>query len=344
MSARTPFKTWLLVAFVLACSALLPWKSAVRRPIEPGGAADRTLYEATIQRLQAGESYYSALGQELRRRHFPTGSPFNWRTPLLFSALAVNLFVGRITFIVLGLLVLVGTVRLLSDKAVPVTIVGALAQSGAIWVIFDPLVWVYHETWVGLLVALSLFAYASSRPTPAVLVGLVALFVRELAAPYAILCLVLAVVARRRREVVLWLCGLSAYGVHYAWHVSQVFAHQQPGDLSHASWVQFGGLPFAASTLRTNSLVHDAPVWVTSGAVIVIALGLLSSDLPGRMRATVGVYMACFAIAGQTFNWYWGWIPGFVVPLVFAAGGSLIWNTWQQSRVGSPPPMQRLSF
>jgi hypothetical protein len=281
----------------------------------------------TIRRLNAGEPYYIAVGDELRRRHFPTASPFNWRTPLLFSALALNPALGRAAFVVLGLLVLAGTVHLLNSRQSLVVVAGALAQSGAIWVIFDPGVWVYHEVWAGCLIAFSLFAYAMKRYAGAAILGLLALFVRELAAPYAILCTVLALRAGRRRETYLWMAGLIGYGVYYGWHLWNVSAHQQPGEPSHAAhWLQFGGLSFVVSTLRTNSLVYEVPAWVLSGAFLVVAAGLMAADLPARMRWTVAVYFLCFAVAGQRFNWYWGWIPGFVVPLVFADGIRAMWE------------------
>jgi hypothetical protein len=29
-------------------------------------------------------------------------------------------------------------------------------------------------------------------------------------------------------------------------------------------------------------------------------------------------YLIAFAIAGQPFNWYWGWVPGMLLPLTWA--------------------------
>ena len=46
------------------------------------GPGDVALYRAEIDRLHAGESYYSVAGDELRPAGYPTRSVFNWRTPL----------------------------------------------------------------------------------------------------------------------------------------------------------------------------------------------------------------------------------------------------------------------
>ncbi len=45
------------------------------------GPGDVALYRAEIDRIHAGESYYSVAGDELRTRGYPTRSVFNWRTP-----------------------------------------------------------------------------------------------------------------------------------------------------------------------------------------------------------------------------------------------------------------------
>jgi hypothetical protein len=311
----------LVVIALLSLAALLPWRARPGVTIPGGGGSDQALHTATLARLHAGDAYYTAVGEELRRRQFPTASPFNWRTPLFFSILSVNLQAARIAFVALGLLVLACTVRALARSSVLVVLTGAIAQAGAIMVIFDPEVWVFHEVWTGCLIAVSLFAYAANRSTAGAVLGLFALFVRELAAPYALLCAVFAVRERRRREIQLWGAGFALYAVYYAWHVWAVLHHQQSAEPAHAAgWLQFGGLSFVVDTFRTNSLLHTAPVWAASAALLVVAAGLLARSIPVRTRATAGLYLAFFAAVGQQFNWYWGWLAGFVLPLVFAHG------------------------
>lgn len=320
MSARAARLVLVALAGILV-AGLIQVPDERGAPGQRGDGADQSLHTQTIARLRGGESYYVAVGDELRRRGFPTASVLNWRTPVLFSALSVQPDLGRVAFVVFALLVLAHTVRLLSRQPVAVVLGGAIAQSGAIGVMFDSQVWVFHEIWAGYLLALSAFVYALRHWTLGAVLGLLALFVRELAAPFVVICACLAWRAGRRRELGVWIAGLCLYAVHYGWHFRQVLAHQQPGDVAHpASWLHFGGVPFILTTLRTNSLLHNASTWLAAVFFVILIAGLLTRALPSHLRAAVVVYVACFALAGQPFNWYWGWLPGFVIPVVFAHG------------------------
>jgi len=287
----------------------------------PGGGADQALLTATIARLQAGEPYYVVMGDELRRRGYPSSSAFNWRTPALFVTLALDPLVAHAAFVLIGVLILAVTVTLLGAQPLPVILAGAVAQAGAIGVIFDPNVWVFPEIWAGYGVALSAFAYGRRWWCSGAVLGLTALFVRELVAPYALICGALAWRSSRRRELGVWIVGLVLYAAYYGLHVRAVALHRQPTDLVQAaSWIQFGGMPFVLTTFGTNSLLHNRPIWLAALVFAFIAAGVLSRELPVHIRVAVMVYLAAFALAGQPFNWYWGWLTGFITPLVFASG------------------------
>jgi hypothetical protein len=312
---------------LLAIAAATIW-ALTSRPGEEGAPGqhaageDRKLHSATIARLHDGEPYYVVVGDELRQRGFPAASVFNWRTPLLYSVIALQPMAARSALVLLGLLVLVATARLLITQPLPVVIGGAIAQSGAIGVIFDPTAWVFHEVWTGLLVALSAFSYAGRRWTTGALLGLIALFVRELAAPYVAVCAVVCWRMGRRREMAVWLSGLSLYAVHYGRHYYQIAINRLPADVGGDawSWLTFGGAPFAVTTFRTNSLLHDRPTILAVLFLVFYLSGLSARALPLHLRAAGAIYFLCFLVAGQPFNWYWGWVPGFVIPIVFAYG------------------------
>src|SRR5688572_14876799 len=124
---------------LLAIAAMTIWGLA-KPPSEEGAPGqhaageDRKLHSATIARLHDGEPYYVVVGDELRQRAFPTASVFNWRTPALYSAIALQPTIARGVFMLLGLVVLAATVKLLSTQPLPVIIGGAIAQAGAIGV------------------------------------------------------------------------------------------------------------------------------------------------------------------------------------------------------------------
>ena len=146
------------------------------------------MYSAIVARLAAGGEYYVVIGEELRKGDYPAGTVFSWRTPLLFSMLSLSSGTAKAVFGALGILALAATVRLLSTQPAVVIIAGAIAQSGAIWIMFVGTIWVSHELWAAYFVALSAFAYSRRLYNVGGLLGLVALFIRELVAPYVLVC------------------------------------------------------------------------------------------------------------------------------------------------------------
>jgi len=74
-----------VVAVAWPTASRLPACSRCERPLSipnPTQQTDAMMYRRVIQRVHAGEGYYSALGAELRQGHYASRSVFNWRTPL----------------------------------------------------------------------------------------------------------------------------------------------------------------------------------------------------------------------------------------------------------------------
>ena len=182
-----------------------------------------------------------------------------------------------------------------------------------------------HELWAAYFVALSAFAYSRRRYNVGGLLGLVARFIRELVAPYVLVCAVIALWKRRWGESAIWLLGALLYAAYYTYHLTQVEAHQQAGDGFHsASWIRFGGIPFLVSTLRTNRFLYDAHRAVAAAALVCVLAGLLDSRLAAHIRAAIGAHLVFFFVVGQPFNMYWGWLTSLLVPLAFAHGLSVL--------------------
>ena len=279
------------------------------------------LHLDTIERIASGDDYYVAVGEELRARRYPARSVFNWRTPAFYRLAALNPFICRVVLGALALVVLFAAVKLLSRLPVPAVIVGSILQSGALGTAADSTAWMFHEVWAGMFIALSALAYAARFWRSGAVLALVALFLRELAAPYVAVCALLALRARRRQEVGVLAVGGALYAIYYGLHLSNVLAHQRPDDIAHsASWIRLGGLEFVLATLRTSNLLHDMPVAVLASALTLLVAGTLHDRLAPHVRATAAVYVLLFSVVGQPFNWYWGWIPGLVIPIVMAHG------------------------
>jgi hypothetical protein len=165
------------------------------------------------------------------------------------------------------------------------------------------------ELWSGVLLAISAVCFGLQRRNFGIVAGLAALFFRELAAPYVLVCLALALSERRYRELVYWSFGLVAYCVFYYLHVQHVLPRIGPHALAHeGGWIRWGGAGFLVATAQLNAFLLLLPQWV---AAIYLAAALLGAATwntsRGRLIAfTIAAYTIAFSIVGNDFNQYWG--------------------------------------
>ena len=160
------------------------------------------------------------------------------------------------------------------------------------------------ETWAGVLIGLSACAYAVHRQKVAAPLGLLALFIRELAAPYCMICALAAIVRRRWHEVATWLGGACLYAAYYSWHLTQVWAHRLPTDLAHTgSWLE-GGLSFLLIRVRWHAWLLIAPMPLTALALVLVVAGIVHAGAPRHIRLTSATYVAFFLVTGQYFDTY----------------------------------------
>lgn len=301
--------TLLALAGVLGWGLLPTSHAPSRRPPPPGGG-DAALHLSTIERIREGEDYYTAVGTELRSFQYQSMSVFNWRTPAHFelvAALSVPVARALLRGLTLGALSLLPL--LLARESRCVRAVAFTALMGALATAVKPQAVVAAEVWAGVLVALSISAYYARAWKTGALFGVAALFMRELAAPYCAMSALLALKARRRSEAVLWLAAGVAYLAYFAVHANQVWAHQQPGDIAqNESWIRWNGLAFTAATVSVNGWLALAPHWATIIYVAVALAGALWSRMPRQPAASLLAYFLLFAIAGQPFNYYWGYV------------------------------------
>jgi len=276
------------------------------------GPGDVALYRAEVDRVAQGDDYYSAAARELHARGYPTRSVFNWRTPLpmwLVGSLP-DPILGKAF---LGLLAIVTTCLAfawLMDEAGSVgTALGMVALSGALLPVVLGDLFVMPVLWSGVCIALSLAAFGTKRPTVGVVAGLTALFLRELAAPYCLICLAMALWQRRRTEAIGWLAGFAVYGIYYAVHIVCVLPRIGAHDVAHSQgWMCFGAAGFVVSTAQMNAYLLLLPQWMTAAYLAIAMLGFAGWKSNSGQRAawTAAIYVAAFAMAGHDFNQYWG--------------------------------------
>jgi hypothetical protein len=289
------------------------------------------MFEAVCARVRDGESYYRAMAAELRARHYPTASIFNWRTPLPYAAARVvpsgYLRAGLIS---LGAGLLILTAVVLKNHSPAMIIVALVAQVGAMVALIDPAAPVLAENWTGVLIGLSISAYQLRAWRTAACIGVLALFFRELAAPYVVVCALLALRERRRQEIAVWMAGAVAYGAFFLWHVHEVRLLQRPGDLSHLnSWLFGGGPAFLLETLRTNAWVLMCPPWIPAASAILAALAAaaIRRGTGSHLRGTILAYGAMFMAIGQPFNNYWGFVTAPIWALAVGYGLEAVWQS-----------------
>ena len=315
----SPWQARAVLAALGLLIALGTWKSP---PPPPQGnigeqgdcSGDARLYLNEIQRIHAGENYYQVAAEELVALGYPTASVFNWRTPLpmwLIGKLPDPLL-GRLLLIAAG----VATVLMAFEAAArEQPNVYRLAVPLAVFLIvpilpcFQGHIFLLTEVWAGTMIAVSLSAYGVRLRFLGATMALAALFLRELALPYCLLGLALALWERRPKESLVYVVGLLGwavfYGLHY-WKVSHFIT--ATAEAHRQGWVRCGGLTFVIAVAQMNTFLVLLPVWVTAifFPLAMIGLGGWQTAWGTRIAITTCLYVAAFAIVGQEFNRYWG--------------------------------------
>ncbi|WP_417308396.1 hypothetical protein [Devosia sp.] len=297
-----------LVAVLVAVAVVSEGSAPPAPSAEAVGAGDAAAYARIIAEMQSGGGYHDSAQNVLRAEGYGTRSVFNWRTPawpILVAGLGPALaqaFLGALALFALAL-----TYRMARPDGLAVAAIATLAVGSSLFGIAAPEAVYFTEIAAGTLILLSVAAYGAGWRWIGLLAGLIALFVRELAAPYVLVCLVIALWQRRWREAAGWAAGMAVYALYFGWHWWEVARRLGAEDRAYPdSWLQFGGMAFLLKTSGFNGLWSLAPVWVTALILPVALFGLWAWRGGGRALAVVAAYLTLFALVGKPFNSYWG--------------------------------------
>ena len=317
---ETPFHTLppavaraVLAGALLSLLSLLPTALSYRDPPPAhAGDGDLALYGRIVDALHAGASYYPAAHAELIAGHYGTLSVPGWRTPLYLTLVSLfpSLAVAQMTLVALTVIAAGAAAALLwrtAGRATAIAMIPVLfvAVAGCL----APRTVLFSEYACGALILLSACCFAMGFRRTGFAAAVLALFFRELALPYVLVCLVLTWREGRRREMFAWLVSLAAYAGYYAWHWHMVMTQLGPADTGAAEgWLKFGGATFVLSTAAFDGLLVLAPMWIAAAVLVLAVLGLLA--WPGaaerRIPLTVFVYLLAFAFVGKPLDRYWG--------------------------------------
>ena len=312
MMTLSPRLRWAVLALTALAMALLLAVvfSRAPAPVSPEGAAaagDAASYARIIERMRGGEGYYPAAHEVLVADGYGTRSVFNWRTPAWPTILALLPPGGG--QVLLGVLAAVG-LALTYRMARPAGLVAAATSAVAVGLSFGSLLApeaaVFSEVAAGVLILVSVTAYGNGWRWLGFAAAITALFIRELAIFYVLVCVVFAIRGYRWRKFVAWGVALVAYAAYFAWHAWMVLGQLGPMDRAYGEgWVAFGGLDFVLATAGFNGLWALGPDWL---AAVLVPLGLLGLWAAPKWRglATVVVYLTVFLVIGKPSNAYWG--------------------------------------
>ncbi|HVY20903.1 MAG TPA: hypothetical protein VHA70_12625 [Bauldia sp.] len=322
----------ILVVVALAVLMLLAAAFRYQPPVAAASETegDMAMYSRIVERMHDGANYYDAAGVELRAGGYGTRSVFNWRLPTL--AYVDSLFYARSLLpplmwasLLLGLGAvaagLSGAKLVRANADATTSTLAAIALGLSLLACATSAAVLFSEIVAGVLILGSVSAYGLGRHRAGIVLALAALFVRELAAPYVLVCIYFAWRDGRRSELWTWAIGLAAFAAFYAVHYAMVQAHVTSADIAYnEDWLRFGGLSFVLSAARFNGIFIALPLWVTAFVLPLCLLGLAAWRGPGRAGITVALYLVLFAFVGKTFNDYWGalFTPLMMLGLAFA--------------------------
>ena len=312
------------LAFVLILAAW-PTASSPQPRVRASQAeqGDLDLYRDIIARVGAGQPYYSVTADELRKGNYPLKPFFTFRVPTLAIAYAyLSEYVMIAIEALLALAVLIVWWRQL-EKVLPLRGV-ALALVlfvGGTAALLQPVTGLFHESWAALLMALMVGLRRPGHATAAILVGAVALAVRETALPMVLAMGGLALLEQRWREALGWAAIVALFAGAMFLHAEMVASVVLPGDPASPGWTAALGPRFALASLAKVSSATALPVGAAAVVLLLSLFGWLSVATGWALRASLLLlgYATMLALFARADTFYWALLaaPLSLVGLVF---------------------------
>ena len=286
--------------------------------------ADVVLYETIVAGVRGGGDYYAVTAQALRTGNYPLRPFVTFRLPTLATLQAAMPPVGTVILLyaLTAAVMLAWFIRLRPAFArAPPLAIAMVLLGGGLMAFIQPELASFHEIWAGLLIALSLALRRSDRWVEAVAFGLIAMLIRETAALYVGVMLVLAFAEGRRREAIGWGIALIALAVVVGFHAHAVSQVVRPIDPASPGWAGMLGFGFFVKTMSLSTALNLAPAWLSALLIGFALFGWAgwNEELALRALATFAAYALLLSLFGRTDTFYWGLMiaPVILVGLAF---------------------------
>jgi len=321
---RSLSRTQALVA-ILALLALAGFSLTIRPAPEDaaitgdGRYSDVRLYEDIAGALAAGEPYYRAATRLHRAHGFPTQPFVTVRLPTLAWAEAALGWpaMRAILAALLGASALAWLAALRGTVAPAERIAATLLvlAGGAMAARADLVV--THELWAGVLVSLATALLAGGRWLPAVFAAALAVAVRELALPFALVAALLALRDRDWPQVAAWGALLLAGAAMLLLHKLAVDPLSQPGDALSQGWSGLRGAGAPLRDLVDVTLLGLLPRPFAYLVALLAIAGFLAAPPPLARIALAWLAVVCLMLGvfARPVNFYWAILA---IPTVLA--------------------------
>jgi hypothetical protein len=321
-AARLLLMSLLLISFMGAAITIQPPASRSAAAVDLTDT-DLALYQAIAARVGAGENYYAAAVTEQRIRDYPLRPVFTVRLPTL--AWTVGTLGPESATLLLRLLMIAAiaalTLRLKSLVGSRGAWAGAaLLGGGSMALLTVPAMTFWHESWAALLIVLSISLRSSGRWMTALLFGLIAVLVRELALPF--LCVMAALAWRegKRLEAGAWAAAILIFFLVMAAHSAALAEYVTGEDPASPGWSGAGGWAFVLAMVQRCTLFLSLPLPVIAVLVPLALLGWagLAGSTGERIALLLIGYLAGFMLVGRPDNFYWGILIAPLLPVGLA--------------------------
>ena len=276
----------------------------------PPDNGDLALYARIVERVASGDNYHFAAVAEHRARNYPVQPFVTVRLPTLAWAFAA-LGEGGVRWIAIALLV---AAVLVWERRLTGFGISLLERAGFAILLYFGAAGIFaerglllHELPAGLLLTLAMGLYGTRFWLLGIIAALAAVAIREIAVPFLLVWLVLALVERRWREVVAVLVAFAVFAAIMLAHAAAVATEVQPGDPASGGWAAALGLDFVFTSLASFTWLLLLPTALGAALAVLAATGWLV--LGGRLTLFAALWLGGFLLAVAVFaradNLYW---------------------------------------